>query len=334
MEDGLSTRIFPRFLGKVPEVLAIGLGLGLAVAFKKSQFWVASRMGHYAWLYMLLLLVILFLLIVLSRELFSGFSRKLMIVSVLPWFVVSFGGYSYMKLQKMRAEVVSERATLVQHYTVNPVANPTDRMAGFVPIGSLYQLSFQYPQAMYENEDGEIELSNVYISPDMLEALKPLVVPSNPEIPIIGGMPRNMRDSIDMQKIDATVHMVSQSFAINPSEEVKFPLVGGGPRLKFVITPKEVGKRKILVRSRLRSDVVEALRSVAEFDLQNTMLYITVLPERTVFGLTGAHIQQIQLISTAIGFPALTVTMLTLFREYRKEKRVNREKKAKGRAKR
>lgn len=231
---------------------------------------------------------------------------------------IAYGNlFLLIRLNSERAQATTETMTVTQDYRLKPKAQQRNvELAQFVPLGSLYQLSYSYPKAMYLNEDGQVILTNIYLSPDILKALKPtLEAPLNPEV---GGLPENLRRSLQVQSLGATVELVSHSFLIEPIGPVKVPLVGGAS-VGFVISPQQIGLRRILIRSKLDPSFSKDLEKVAQFDNNDAALAISVLPERTIVGLSGPQLQQIQLITSSIGLPALLVAAITIWRESRKD---------------
>jgi hypothetical protein len=140
------------------------------------------------------------------------------------------------------------------------------------------------------------------------------------------------RESNTRLKFGTSIELFSDSFSIAPSGKTNIPLLGAGPKLKFVITPKKIGQRKILVRSRLNSEAVKALPKLTVSGDQDLTFDINVLPEKTMFGLTSSQLQGIQFIFSAVGFPALMIALLTFIMDSRKEKREERRSQSKPRA--
>ena len=317
----------------VPAILVAIFFVGLSLLYSLKLPVIARWLPRSEWFYLGLLIIAVLMIIDAFR---TAWVRTLAGMSVVVSLTISVvfmvSAFLFFRLDRQRLEALSARARAVQDYRIQPSALPRSvEKAQFVPVGSLYQLSFTYPPAVFLNEDAEIELSNVYLSPAILDALKPIL--NEPLDPEFGKLPDNLRRSLKLQEIDASVELVSRSFLIDPAGPVKFPLVGGS-KLSFVGHPQELGVRKILVRSSINPGFIEALRGVAQFDHNDLTLSINVMPERTILGLTGAQLQAIQIVTSSIGFPALALAGLTIFREIRKERRGSRAKSPKKSGKR
>jgi hypothetical protein len=300
--------------------LALGFGLLIFRALHPS---LVMPMPRSQWFYLCLLLALLsaVLWIIPWKDTLGSPSFMVLFSCLLPVAVVLLATlFLFFRLDEERKKAIDAQGIAVQDYRIHPTGG--NQQVNFIPVGSLYQLAFSYPKAIFLNEDGQIELKSVYLSPMILDALKPVLEQDLP--PQIGGvLPDNVRRSLKLQEIDASLELASQSFLIVPAGPVKFPLVGG-TKLSFIITPKELGLRKVLVRSKLGSDFLKALEKVAGFDQQDTTITIDVLPERSILGLTGLQLQQIQIITSSVGLPLLAVTAVTLWWEARRDRRKRR----------
>lgn len=304
----------------VPSVIAVLLGVGCAVVLYIKPFLISSWLPRYEWLYLAALISLLIGSFMMYRKggLDSSYELIIFLTCAPLCAVALFVLFLFFRVDRQRLEILGARARATQDYRIRPsTPSSGNSPVQFVPVGSLYQLSFSYPPAIFLNEDAEIELSNVYLSPEILAALKPTL--TEPLTPELGGLSEGLRRSLKVQGIDATVELSSRSFLIDPSGPMKFPLVGG-TNLRFVISPQKLGVRKILVRSNINPGVIKALEGVAHFDHQDLTLSINVMPEKEVLGLTGAQLQFIQIITSAIGFPALALAGLTILREARRGK--------------
>jgi len=127
------------------------------------------------------------------------------------------------------------------------------------------------------------------------------------------------------------VELTSESFTVNPSYPVHFPLTEGHTEY-FVFSPNTVGNRKLLLKSHVDGpkgaarpkDVPIWIPTIS----QTEIISVEVIEPPTIFGLDEKTLKTIQSISLSIGLPSLLLLVVNLFISRRKKKKDNEDKRS------
>lgn len=145
-------------------------------------------------------------------------------------------------------------------------------------------------------------------------------------------MPNDLEKSTKLESVMAIVELKTNSFLVSPSNGVRFPLIGGTPIVRFVITPQQIGRRRILVRSHLDMATVSKLGDLSESDSLDITVPIDILAEPGIMGISGARLQMFQLVAGSVGLPGLMAVLLTLFVQFVTERRATGRRKSGAKA--
>ena len=280
----------------------------LATSLLRARPWVFDFLVRHPWLPgTIAALGIVACLVMLVSPDESPMGRALLVIPGVVIFLAYATLHLHLRIERETRQSSGREVGLATFHTKQPDHGIQE--AAFVPIATLYQLTFTYPTVVYQDQDADITITGVYMSPKMLEALG-AVLPSQGQAELDSPLSGDLQRSFQLQEIAATVRLSSNSFSIIPADEVRFPLVGGGPRVTFVVTPLQIGERAILVRSSLEPEVISALGNDIETDWQGLTLSIRVLPPIAIGGLNSLQLQQIQQWSTIIGLPAVLLASM------------------------
>lgn len=75
-------------------------------------------------------------------------------------------------LREEKTALEASPVYVTQTYVLKQRSETATINVGFLPASSYYQLTFLYPRELYLNQDGEIQLSNVSISPRFSKSSK------------------------------------------------------------------------------------------------------------------------------------------------------------------
>jgi hypothetical protein len=119
--------------------------------------------------------------------------------------------------------------------------------------------------------------------------------------------PKLAEQFYDNEHYKAMVTVISDSFIISPPGPVTLDLVQTRAD-RVLITPKELGQRKILLRS-----TVGPAKEGRQLTTEPLTLDVTVVPAPAFLGLSQNHLSIIRDISTAIGIPMILLALINFW---------------------